>query len=115
LNWIPLLDAEQLAQIKSDSLQNPVVIFKHSTTCSISQMAKMRLEDAWDLPYDTYYLDLKTYRSISNQIAEEFDVHHESPQILVIVNGNCIYDASHFDISVAEIKESIAFQASSSF
>jgi bacillithiol system protein YtxJ len=71
-------------------------------------MAKLRLENSWNFDADeiqTYYLDLIQYRSISNTIAERFDVFHESPQILLIRNGECTYDASHLDISVAELRE----------
>jgi bacillithiol system protein YtxJ len=76
-------------------------------------MAKMRLEDKWDLDEtDIYYLDLKKYRDISDAISEKLNVHHESPQLLLIRNRACIYDASHFDISVEELKESIAWHTS---
>jgi bacillithiol system protein YtxJ len=71
-------------------------------------MAKMRLEQNWDFKADeveVYYLDLLQYRSISNEIAERFGVYHESPQLLLIQNGSCVYDASHLDISVAELKD----------
>lgn len=61
------------------------------------------------LPEDTslYFLDLISYREISAQIAETFQVHHESPQILLIKNGDCILDASHSDISADEVAEVI--------
>lgn len=75
----------------------------------------MRLESKWDDEINNvitpYYLDLKSFRDISNAIAEKFSVHHESPQVLLIKDGECIYDASHMDISVEELKESIAFHA----
>ena len=58
-----------------------------------------------------YYLDLKSFRSISDEVAERFSVHHESPQILLIRQGECIYDASHFDITIAELKETLVFHA----
>ena len=54
---------------------------------------------------DFYYLDLIRYRSISNRISELFDVHHESPQILLIKNGECTYDESHLSISIDEVKQ----------
>jgi bacillithiol system protein YtxJ len=78
-------------------------------------MAKLRLEAKWDSTIANevvpYYLDLLTYRSISNEIAERFQVHHESPQILLIKDGECIYDASHLDITIDEIMESINYHA----
>lgn len=108
--WKLLDSLEGLEMLLAESDNKDVVIFKHSTSCSISHMAKIRMEDKWDLnEIDIYYLDLKRYRNISDAIAEKFNVYHESPQILLIRNRACIYDASHFDISVEELKESIAW------
>jgi len=106
MNWIELTSEDQLAGIKNDSLHKPQVIFKHSTRCSISTMAKSRLERA-DTPEGIvfHYLDLIQYRSVSNKIEEQFMVHHESPQVLLIKDGECIYDESHSGISMDEIKE----------
>ena len=104
MNWIPLTDVQQLNQIKELSRSKPVVIFKHSTRCSISAMAKGRLDRvAQPDGIDFYYLDLIAYRPISNQIAEEFKVYHESPQVLLIKNGECTYDESHNGIDMNDI------------
>ena len=108
VNWIPLKEEAQLKEIVAQSYQRPCVIFKHSTRCSISFMAKMRLEDHWDFQPEelhAYYLDLIQYRNISNQVAEQFSVYHESPQLILLRNGTCTYDASHLDISVSELRE----------
>jgi len=81
------------------------LIFKHSTRCSISMMAKKRFELDWeDLPEDMplYFLDLITYRDLSKQVADIFQVHHESPQLLLIKDGECVLDQSHGQISVDE-------------
>lgn len=104
IKWIDLTDEAQLDAIREQSKTSPVVIFKHSTRCNISSMAKGRLErEQAPEGIDFYYLDLIRYRSISNKIAEVFSVYHESPQVLVIANGECIYDESHSGISMAEI------------
>jgi len=107
MHWIHLTDEEQLKQIVIRSQNRPQVIFKHSTRCSISSVALQRLQKV-DQPSDIdfYYLDLIAYRGISNKISEIFDVHHESPQVLVIRDGGCIYDESHLGISMTEIVES---------
>ncbi|MBL7718084.1 MAG: bacillithiol system redox-active protein YtxJ [Flavipsychrobacter sp.] len=104
MNWIPLTDEQQLETIKEESKTQPVVIFKHSTRCSISSMAKSRLEREQE-PEQVkfYYLDLIAYRSLSNKIAEDFQVHHESPQVLLIKNGECTYEESHNGISMEDI------------
>ena len=104
MNWIPLISEVQLSEIATRSKEKPQVIFKHSTTCSISGMALNRLERA-ELTdtIDFYYLDLLNYRPISTLLSEKFSVHHESPQILLIKNGECIYDESHSGIDMQEI------------
>jgi bacillithiol system protein YtxJ len=103
MNWIALESAEQLNGIKQ--YQGYSLIFKHSTRCSISMMAKRRFELDWeDLPEDMplYFLDLIKYRELSAQVAQLFQVHHESPQLLLIKDGECVLDQSHGAISVEE-------------
>ncbi|NCT95288.1 MAG: bacillithiol system redox-active protein YtxJ [Chitinophagaceae bacterium] len=106
MNWITLDAPEQINTIKELSNQRPQVIFKHSTRCSISSMVKNRLERS-DSPQDIdfYYLDLLAHRPLSQSIADTFDVYHESPQVLLIVKGECIYDESHHGISMDELVE----------
>lgn len=105
MNWTPLKSEEQIKELKLKSNKNPQVIFKHSTRCSISSMAKNRL-DKTDRPegVDFYYLDIINYRPISNKIAEEFNVNHQSPQVLIINGGKCVYNESHSGIRMDEIK-----------
>lgn len=109
MNWIALTDEEQLEIIKQESEKQPIAIFKHSTRCSISSMAKMRLERA-ETPQNIsfYYLDLIRYRNLSNKIADLFKVHHESPQVLLIKNGACVYDESHNGIDMQDIADQAA-------
>jgi bacillithiol system protein YtxJ len=109
MDWKILNDTAQLEEIKKKSFEKTQVIFKHSTRCSISSVAKSRLEKA-QAPenIDFYYLDLISYRNISNEVAEKFDVFHESPQVLMIRNGECVYDESHMSISMNEIAEQAA-------
>jgi bacillithiol system protein YtxJ len=101
MNWTTLDSADQVLGIK----QTPgySVIFKHSTRCPISAMAKRKFEldlDRFPGEIPLYFLDLIKYREISNQIAGDFSVHHESPQMLLIKDGECILDLSHGEISV---------------
>jgi bacillithiol system protein YtxJ len=111
MQWKNLTDINQLNEIKKDSGYS--VIFKHSTRCSVSSMAKRGFESDWDaIPENTplYFLDLIAHRDISAQISELFQVHHESPQVLLIRDGECILDASHSDISAEEIAENIVVE-----
>jgi bacillithiol system protein YtxJ len=109
MNWTSLDTAEQINAIKQQHGYS--LIFKHSTRCSISMMAKRRFEmDMDQLPADMplYFLDLIKHRDLSAQIAQDFQVHHESPQMLVIKDGDCILDQSHGDISIEEALEVLA-------
>lgn len=109
MNWIALTEQTQLDTIIEESKSQPIVIFKHSIRCSISSMAKGRLErEQQPEGVKFYYLDLINYRDISNNIAEVFSVHHESPQILLIKNGECVYEESHNGINMEEIAEQAA-------
>ncbi|MFL5738971.1 MAG: bacillithiol system redox-active protein YtxJ [Flavisolibacter sp.] len=108
MHWIHLTDEEQLKQIISKSQLRPQVIFKHSTRCSISALALQRLQKvSQPLDIDFYFLDLLAYRNVSNRISESFHVQHESPQILLIRDGECVYEESHMGISMNEIVEHV--------
>jgi bacillithiol system protein YtxJ len=107
MNWNALTDVAQLDVIIEESKAMPVLIFKHSTRCSISSTALNRLESNWkdedNRHIKPYYLDLLAHRNISNAIAEQFGIEHQSPQVLVISNGECIYHESHTNIRYIDI------------
>jgi len=104
MHWIHLTDEEQLKQITSKSQITPQVIFKHSTRCSISSVALQRLQRvSQPSDIDFYFLDLLSFRGLSNKIVQIFNVPHESPQVLVIKDGQCVYEESHMGISMNEI------------
>jgi len=109
MNWINLETDSQLDEIRKNSTDRPQVIFKHSTRCSTSAMVKGRLDRA-KAPenLDFYYLDLIRYRPVSNKIAEQFHIPHESPQVLVIKDGKCVYNESHTGITMDDIIEESA-------
>jgi bacillithiol system protein YtxJ len=104
MHWIHLTDEEQLKQIVNKSQIRPQVIFKHSTRCSISAVALQRLQKTTQpSDIDFYFLDLLSNRQLSTQVSELFKVPHESPQVLVIRDGSCVYEESHLGISMSEI------------
>ena len=109
-SWKNLESLDDLHQIVEDSKQKPIVLFKHSTRCGTSLHAKHRLESEWDFEegeLDFYYLDLLQHRDISNGIADQFNVVHQSPQIIILKNEQVVYHISHNAISVDRIKEVI--------
>jgi bacillithiol system protein YtxJ len=112
MNWNKITSIDQLEAIKVESEQNPVLLFKHSTTCSISATALDRFERGFNKLENTkdikfYYLDLLNHRDVSRKIAEEFDVEHQSPQAILVKNGAAVYDASHYEISIGDVVEAV--------
>jgi bacillithiol system protein YtxJ len=104
--WKKIESEEDLAKAVESSYQHKVAIFKHSTRCFISKTVLKNFErdiDNLDHELDLYYLDLLMYRPISNKISEDFGIRHESPQLIVIENGEVVNTASHEDISISQI------------
>ena len=103
MDWNNLNSVEQLSEIDEMSKTKTQIIFKHSTRCSVSSFAKRILTSEFNEDIqnkvDVHYLDLIAFREISQEIASRYSVLHESPQILVINNGVCSYNASHSDVS----------------
>jgi bacillithiol system protein YtxJ len=107
INWIPFNNLNQLDEIKEHSKSKPMIIFKHSTRCSVSRMVLKQFENEFDQheKFDLYYLDLLEYRPISLEIATRFEVEHQSPQLLVIKNESAVYHANHEAIEAEKLKE----------
>ena len=109
MTWENISSIEDVRKIKEKSSEIPCLIFKHSTRCSISSVAKARMEEWQNDLVKSYFLDLLKLREVSNFIADYFQVHHESPQIILLYKGECIFDASHLDIRGSEIDEALAY------
>ena len=109
LPWQPLTTVSQLSEIEKQSQTKTQVIFKHSTTCGISKMAMKQFVSAYNLDanLDLYYLDLLSYRDVSNETGYKFQVIHQSPQLLVIKNGIAVAHASHGGISEVDLEKFI--------
>ena len=107
MHWNELTSMDQLELLEIQSQTQPVLIFKHSTRCSISRFALKQFENEFDLQDKiiTYYLDLLNHRDISNEIAFQFNVQHQSPQILLLKNRVVVYHTSHENIDATELKK----------
>ena len=108
INWIPLTSLEQLKQIKSLSKKEPIAIFKHSTRCGISSMVIKRFVSSFDVSlkdFKVYYLDLLSYRELSSEVGYEFQILHQSPQLLVIKKGEVVAHASHYNIAEIDLRK----------
>ena len=107
MEWNELTEQSQLEQLKTQSDEQPVLIFKHSTRCSISRSALKQFENEFDLQdkIAPYFLDLLNHRDISNEIAFQFNVQHQSPQLLLLKNRAVVYHTSHENIDANELKK----------
>ncbi|WP_396162224.1 bacillithiol system redox-active protein YtxJ [Flavobacterium sp.] len=107
MHWNELTELEQLEAIINQSEEQPVLIFKHSTRCSISRFALKQFENEFDLQdkIAPYYLDLFNHRDISNEIAFQFKVQHQSPQLLLLKKRVVVYHTSHENIDATELKK----------
>ena len=109
--WSVLENETDLEVAIKHSYSQPIAIFKHSIRCGISSMVKYNLERAWDIdPTEVkpYYLDLINYRSVSNLIAEKLGVPHQSPQIILLKDGEVLHHTSHQAISASKVKDALA-------
>jgi len=110
MNWIQFTSLNQLSEIFESSKKQAVLIFKYSTRCGISRFALRDFERNLDIPSEKlklYFLDLIKYREISNEVAIQLKVHHQSPQVIVVKNKKVVYHDSHNSISVTTIKKAI--------
>jgi bacillithiol system protein YtxJ len=104
MEWNSLRTVDQFENILEKSFDTPQLIYKHSIACGISSMIKYRLEKNTPPPdLEFHFLDIMRFRSLSNLIATKLKIHHESPQVLLIRNAQCVYDESHMGITMKEI------------
>lgn len=109
IKWEELKSIQQLEKMIEESETKMILIFKHSTRCSTSRLMLDRLQRSWEqeemASVTPYFLDLITYREISNVIAEYFQIEHESPQVILVNGRKAIYDGAHFDIEYQQLKK----------
>lgn len=101
---------EDWEQVWNHSAENPVIIFKHSTTCPISAGARKEYQsfsDSSDEKVDCYIVKVIEVKDVSNRIQTDTNVKHESPQILLIHNKEVVWHTSHSKITKGSIKEAI--------
>ena len=107
-SWRTLEEVSDLDKVIELSHSQTVGIFKHSIRCSISSMAKSRMESKFssEMP-SLFLLDLINHRDVSNAIEERFSIRHESPQLILIKDGKSFYNASHGYINMNDVLKSV--------
>ena len=105
--WEYITSTEQLTEVLSTTNEKPVLLFKHSTRCSISAMALQGFERNWTSESEfcgLYFIDLLKHRDVSNLAEELTGISHQSPQVIVIKGKEVVYDASHSSIDPRRIE-----------
>ena len=105
MDWNALESLQDWNAALKASHVGPVVVFKHSTRCSISRMALKLTQQRWDLPEDVrpFLLDLLNYRAVSNAIAADLNTEHQSPQLLLICDGKTVHCANYSNIDPVDL------------
>jgi bacillithiol system protein YtxJ len=107
MKWKELRSESDWQNAVERSCELPVVIFKHSTRCSVSAMAKRNVESSWEFgeeQAEAYFLDLLAHRDVSSRIADDTGIRHESPQIILLMNKSAVYNASHNYIDTDDLR-----------
>ncbi|MFW5658774.1 MAG: bacillithiol system redox-active protein YtxJ [Bacteroidota bacterium] len=111
MQWQQIHSPDEVEAVQKRSYDKPQVILKHSTRCNISAMSKARLERAYTDSADAldwHLLLVVEDRRASSHAAELFDVHHQSPQLMLIVNGECIFEETHGEISLQDTLDALS-------
>lgn len=104
--WIPLESIQELEELVEKSRTKTQIIFKHSTSCGVSRMVIKMFKKNFSFSndqLDLHYLDLHAHRTISDEVEQKFKVDHQSPQLLVIRNGEVVANASHGAITSLDL------------
>jgi bacillithiol system protein YtxJ len=106
MQYLELTSNDTLNHLIELSNYSPIVVFKHSNRCAISKWVWNDFQTS-NIPYHVkvFLLDVIQFRSLSNAIAEHFQIRHESPQALLIFKGTCLYHDSHQSIDALKLVE----------
>jgi bacillithiol system protein YtxJ len=107
-HFTPITASSNLEEIINKSFEKPVLVFKHSTACPISSIVYNRIEELSEElaeKFDCYLLLVIEDRPVSNALAEMLKVKHESPQVLLLKNGACVFNESHLMIKPTSLLE----------
>lgn len=106
-----ITDKSELEKILAESGQGKVLIFKHSTTCPISARAWREVQKfAAETKAELQGVMIKVIESrpLSNFVAENFLVTHQSPQALLLSKGQLVWHTSHQGVTQENIEQAIA-------
>lgn len=96
-------DHATLEHLLTDSTTKPVIVFKHSNACSISARAYREMEKVEGVNI----LEVQSARDVSRELANRTGVRHETPQVIILRDGKAVWNASHFDVTAADVKKAL--------
>jgi len=108
--WSTIPDQNQLEKIIEASDDQPQLIYKHSHRCSVCIMAKEDIEasaDTLSKQMDLHFVNVVHQREVSNHIASNLDIRHESPQAILLANGEVVWHGSHWQIKSDKILQQV--------
>ena len=115
INVKPLTNLQELDACLSESLQRPILIFKHSTACPISSEAFREVakytQGAGETGPEVYMVKVIEDRPVSNQIADELALQHRSPQLILVKDRAVVWSSSHYGINQHAIRDAISSRA----
>jgi bacillithiol system protein YtxJ len=103
-HFFRITDENSLKELVARSETEPVIIFKHSTTCSVSASAYRELQQ---LGSQVNLIEVQRYPSVSEEIEKRTGVRHESPQVIVLRRGKAVWDASHWQIKINAVETAV--------
>ena len=102
--FIELNEVQQLDELLKQSAEQPVILFKHSSSCSISARARRQMVE---LEQPVAIIIVQKARPLSNEIASRFELQHETPQVLIVRDGKLAWSASHFRITTDAVTRAV--------
>ncbi|HYO99932.1 MAG TPA: bacillithiol system redox-active protein YtxJ [Pyrinomonadaceae bacterium] len=107
-NFAPVTEAGELDELLARSHDEPVVLFKHSTTCPISARAHGQMKQlSNEVAAQISLLVVQRARELSRRVAESTGIRHESPQAIILRHGQAVWSASHFDITTEAVEQAV--------
>ncbi|MDX6692623.1 MAG: hypothetical protein QOF02_226 [Blastocatellia bacterium] len=97
----PVTDESALKELFTLSNSQPVILFKHSTTCPISAAAYQEMSGYGG---EVSLVVVQESRDLSRSIEQLTGVRHESPQAIILRDGKAVWSASHWSVTADAVK-----------
>ncbi len=93
---------------REDSSSKLIVIFKHSSMCPTSARANDEMQSLAEADVPVYRVVVQEARDVSDTIADDLDIRHETPQVIVLSNGSPVFDTSHHRVRAEAVREALS-------